>query len=43
MELNQLFQVALGINSPWYIEGVRLDDANKKCKSLDLIGQSPFN
>jgi transposase len=30
MELNQLFQVALGINSPWYIEGVRLDDANKK-------------
>ena len=29
MELNQLFQVALGINSPWYIETVQLDDAQK--------------
>lgn len=29
MELNQLFQVALGINSPWYINNVTLDDASK--------------
>lgn len=29
MELNQLFQVALGISSPWYIEAVQLDDGKK--------------
>lgn len=29
MELNQLFQVALGINSPWYIDAVQLDDGSK--------------
>jgi len=27
MEYNQLFQVALGINSPWYIKNVHLDTA----------------
>ena len=29
MELNQLFQVALGINSTWYIETVQLNDSKK--------------
>jgi transposase len=29
MELNQLFQIALGINSPWYIDTVSLEDSNK--------------
>lgn len=44
MELNQLFQVALGINSPWYIDGVHLDELSNNLEiKINFITGAKFN
>lgn len=44
MELNQLFQVALGINNPWYIENVHLDESSNNLEiKINFIAGAKFN
>jgi len=44
MEFNQLLQVALGINSPWYVESVQLDDTHKNIEiKINFTAGNKFN
>lgn len=44
MELNQLFQVALGINAPWYIDNVHLDELSNNLEiKIDFTSGAKFN
>lgn len=43
MEFNQLFQVALGINEPWFIDSVTLDKSKNNLEiKIDFIAGSIF-
>jgi transposase len=44
MDLNQIFQVALGINQPWFIDSVGLDELNNSVEiKIDFTASSRFN
>ena len=43
MDLNQLFQVALGVNQPWFIDSVYLDELKNSVEiKIDFTVGSTF-